>query len=111
MKFYVFRSSDRYTYFPSDKEPLPIIGKKQTLIICEDLSDENYNYETVKLFLNDHTGFWKPRDFYEIELSSIDELIAFTEKYGKVIIDKVFCKVDNDVVKVKTIEIYDDYRE
>ena len=44
-------------------------------------------------------GYWKTHKEVFIEINSIDELMDFIKKYGRIVIE------DN------VIEIYDDYRE
>lgn len=45
-------------------------------------------------------------DAWFLELSSLDELVAFHKKYGSLVIDASYCNPD-----IIEIEIYDDYRE
>lgn len=45
---------------------------------------------------------------WTIEINSIEELIALSRKYGKIIITDYYLDTNDDY---PTIEIYDDYRE
>lgn len=82
MKFIVNRSSDILTLNGSPCEEAFI-----DYVIVENLSREKYKIEV-----------------WCIEFNSIEEIIAFRNKYGDVIISKIYDEYDY-------IEIYDNYRE
>jgi hypothetical protein len=83
MKFVVTRTSD----WNDNKVPC---AKAKREIITNNKSGEDY----------------RERNVWTIELNTLEELINFTNKYGRIVIEEYWL---ND--KFKEIEIYDGYRE
>lgn len=82
MKFIVLRTST----FPYEVQP------------CEDCKLEEVQYTVCRMT--------KVQPEYTVDLNSLDELMAFIDKYG----NRVVIEFD-DRCNMYIIEIYDDYRE
>ena len=113
MKFIIYRSS---TW--TDENP-NVEGANETDV---HLIDNCYHKHLFEQFSKNHTDIkqvgaekWKgtnttPQRLWVIEFNTIEELLAFIDKYGKVIIHKKSFVLQNKE-GYREIEIYDDYRE
>ena len=62
---------------------------------------------TREIVNNDRTGEdYRERNVWTIELNTLEELISFTNKYGRIVVEEYWLNS-----KYKEIEIYDGYRE
>ena len=113
MKFIIYRSS---TW--TDENP-NVEGAIETAV---HLIGRCYHKHQLDKFSENHTDIkqvgaekWEgtnttPERLWAIEFNSIDELLAFVDKYSKVIIHKKSFALQNKE-GYREIEIYDDYRE
>ena len=113
MKFIIYRSS---TW--TDENP-NVEGAVETDV---HLIDNCYHKHQLEQFGKNHTDIkqvgaekWigantTPQRFWVIEFNTIEELLAFVDKYSKVIVHKKNFDLPNKE-GYREIEIYDDYRE
>ena len=113
MKFIIYRSS---TW--TDENP-NVEGTIETPV---HLIDRCYHKHQLEQFSKNHTdikqvrvGKWEgtnttPQRRWVIEFNTIEELLAFVDKYSKVIVHKGDFLLRNKE-GYREIEIYDDYRE
>ena len=113
MKFLIYRSS---TW--TDENP----NVEGTIETAVHLIDRCYHKHKLEQFSKNHTDIkqiademWEgaditPQRLWVIEFNTSEELLAFVDKYGKVIIHKTAFALQNKE-DYREIEIYDDYRE
>lgn len=94
MKFIVVRTST--SFFGKDKKPIPEAVKESLEMI------DLFNFEDDE----DETH----KDFWTIEINTLDELLSLFDNYGKIIIREAN-DYNDEPVGFNVIEIYDDYRE